>query len=74
MPYVFCFKINKVKIHRVITIGTRKNRYEENDRGILWINVREYRSGNQNETIQRSWQHRAHKTKKNKPKTQHNMF
>jgi hypothetical protein len=36
MPYVFCFKINKVKIHRVITIiSTRKNRYEENDRGIL---------------------------------------
>jgi len=24
MPYAFCFKINKVKIHRVITIGTTK--------------------------------------------------
>ena len=24
-------------------------------------------------TIQRNWQHRVHKTKKNKTKTQHNM-
>jgi hypothetical protein len=26
------------------------------------INVREYRRGNQNWTIQRNWQHRVHKT------------
>jgi hypothetical protein len=37
------------------------------------INVREYRRGNQKRTIQRNWQHRVHKTKKNKTKTQHNM-
>ena len=32
------------------------------------IHVSEYRSGNQNRTIQRNWQHRAHKTMKNKTK------
>ena len=37
------------------------------------INVREYRRGNQKRTIQRNWQHRVHKTKKNKTKTHHNM-
>ena len=40
---------------------------------VLYINVREYRKGNQKWTIQRNWQHRVHKTKKNKTKTQHNM-
>ena len=39
----------------------------------LWINVREYRRGHQNRTIQRNWQHRVHKTTKNKAKTQNNM-
>jgi hypothetical protein len=33
------------------------------------INVREYRRGNQTWTIQRNWQHRAHKTKTHKRKT-----
>ena len=37
------------------------------------IDVREYRRVNQKWTIQRNWQHRAHKTKKNKTKPQHNM-
>ena len=37
------------------------------------INVREYRRGNQKGAIQRNWKHRAHKTKKNRTKTQHNM-
>jgi len=32
----------------------------------LSINVREYWKGNQKWTIQRNWQHRVHKTKKNK--------
>jgi len=36
------------------------------------IKVRENRSGNQERTIQRNWQHTAHNTKKNKTKTQHN--
>jgi len=40
---------------------------------IYLINVREYRMGNEKLTIQRNWQHRAHKTKKNKTKTQHNI-
>ena len=31
--------------------------------------VREYRRGNQQWTIQRNWQHRVHKTMKNKTKT-----
>jgi len=35
-------------------------------------NVREFRKGNQKRTIQRNWQHRVHKTKKEK-RTQHNM-
>ena len=34
---------------------------------LLSINVREYRRGNQ---LKRNWQHRVHKTKKNKSKTQ----
>jgi len=37
------------------------------------INVREYRRVNKTWTIQRNWQHRVVKTKKNKTKTQHNM-
>ena len=37
------------------------------------INVGEYRRGNTTWTIQRNWQHRVHKTKKNKAKTQHNI-
>ena len=39
----------------------------------VYVNVREYRKGNQIWTIQRNWQHRKHKTKKNKIKTQHDM-
>jgi hypothetical protein len=38
---------------------------------LLWyINVREHRRGNQKRKIQRNWQHRVHKMKKNK--TKHN--
>jgi hypothetical protein len=37
------------------------------------INIREYRRVNQNRTIQRNWQHRVLKMKKNKTTTQHNM-
>jgi len=37
------------------------------------INVREYRRGHQKWTIQGNWQHRVHKTKKTKTKTQLNM-
>jgi quinolinate synthase len=33
------------------------------------IKVREYRSGNQKWTIQRNWQHRVHKMKRNKTNT-----
>ena len=36
----------------------------------LYINVREYRKGQSKLAIQRNWQHRVHKTKKNKTKTQ----
>jgi hypothetical protein len=35
---------------------------------------REYRRGNQKWTIQRNWQHRVHKTKKNKANIQHNQY
>jgi len=38
------------------------------------INVREYRRGNHKRTIQKNRQHGVHKTKKNKAKTQHNMY
>ena len=37
------------------------------------INVGEYQRGNQKWKIQRNWQHRVHKTEKNKTKTRHNM-
>jgi hypothetical protein len=37
------------------------------------VTNREYRRGNQKLTIQRNWQHRVHKTKTNKTKSQHNM-
>jgi len=43
------------------------------DKATLERNVREYRRGDQKWTIKRNWQHRVHKTKKNKTKTQHNM-
>ena len=39
----------------------------------IYINVGKYRRGNQKWTIQRNWQHRVHKTKKDKTKTQHNI-
>jgi hypothetical protein len=40
---------------------------------IMYINVREYRRGNQKWKIQRNWQHSVHKTKPKPPKkTQHN--
>ena len=35
------------------------------------INVKEYRNGNTKLTIQRNWQHRVHKSKKNKNTTQY---
>jgi len=38
------------------------------------ISVREYRRGNKKWTIQRNWQHSVLNTKKNKTKTQHNMY
>ena len=38
------------------------------------INVREHRKGNPKRTIQRNWQHGVNNTKKNKTKTQHNMY
>ena len=37
----------------------------------IWIIVREYRRENRKWIIQRNWQHRVHKTKTNKTKTQH---
>ena len=40
---------------------------------VSWNKNREYRRGNQKWTIQRNWQHRVHKTKKDKAKTQHNQ-
>jgi hypothetical protein len=38
------------------------------------INVREYRRNNHKRTIQRNWQHRVHKKKKKKLKTQYNIL
>jgi len=38
------------------------------------IIIRKYWRGNQKRTIQRNWQQRVHKMKKNKTKTQHNMY
>jgi hypothetical protein len=40
-----------------------------------YINVREYRKGNQKWTVQRNWQHRVHKTmKKQNKNTAHNVL
>jgi hypothetical protein len=39
---------------------------------LFYINVREYLRGNHKWTIQINWQHRVHKTKTNRTKTQHN--
>ena len=41
--------------------------------GQFYINVRDYRKGNQKWAIQRNWQHRVHNMEKNKTNTQHNM-
>ena len=46
------------------------NPYPYNNKKIF----REYRRGNQKLAIQRIWKHRVHKMKKNKTKTQHNMY
>ena len=35
--------------------------------------LEKYRGDDQKWTLQRNWQHRTHKTKKNKTKTQHNI-
>jgi len=56
--------ISALKINKSLITSCNRCKY---------INVREYRRGNQKRTIQRNWQHRVHKTKKNKTKTQHNM-
>jgi hypothetical protein len=45
---------------------------ENNILSFAYIDVREYWEGNQQWTIQRNWQHRAHKTKENKAETRHN--
>jgi len=45
-----------------------------NFNGQSMINVREYRRDNQKWAIQRNWSNMVHKTKKNKTKTQHNMY
>ena len=51
---------------KLATMGTqdtrRRQTKQNNKRIILYINVREYRSGNQKWTIQRNWQHWVHKT------------
>jgi hypothetical protein len=49
------------------------NNGQSRETGRDTINVREYRMGNQQWTIQRNWQHRVHKTTTNKTKTLHNM-
>ena len=58
-------------------IEIEKNKYTKNKKiqhhPTIQINVREDRKNNQQWTIQRNWQHRVHKTKTNKTKTQHNM-
>ena len=38
---------------------------------IIIVDNKECRRGNQKRTSQRNWQHRVHKRKKNKTKTQH---
>ena len=43
------------------------------DSNWCYTNAREHRRSKQEWTIQKNWQHRTHKTKKNKAKTQHNM-
>ena len=65
--YIIAFT-NKIKIFQW-SYKLRCIKFEHS----MEINVREYRRGNPKRTIQRNWQHRVHKTKINKTKTQHNM-
>ena len=51
--------INLAHIHFPEMLRTLNKKWRE------YINVREYRRGNQKWTIQRNWQHRVHNTKKN---------
>jgi hypothetical protein len=61
----------KVKIqHECISLSAF---YYKHDYCMQYINVREYRRGNNKWTIQRNWHHKVHKTKTSKAKTQNNM-
>ena len=55
-------------VNTKLSKGERDQLYTLYD--VWFINVKEYRRGNQKWTIQRNW---VHKTKTNKTKTQHNM-
>ena len=41
---------------------------------VLYINVKEYRRGNQKWTIQRNWQHWVRYTRRRKTKQKHNTI
>ena len=64
-----------IRTHLLKKIEIEKNKYTKNKKiqhhPTIQINVREDRKNNQQWTIQRNWQHRVHKTKTNKTKTQH---
>ena len=69
----YTYIVGKYKIH----LHSLWNRPEKLSRCPLFYlflrkNVREYRRCHQKWIILRNWQHRIHKTKKNKTKTQHN--
>ena len=63
-------KYGKTTDQKVVRMSMTLSSYEYNN---VETNVRQYRKGNRKWTIQRNWQHRVHKTKKNKTKTQHTM-
>ena len=49
-----------------LVMNIKRNEWYSLDTRILLINIREYRRGNQQWTPERNWQHRVHKTTKNK--------
>jgi hypothetical protein len=57
--YFFILLYYLAHIHFPEMLRTLNKKWRE------YINVREYRRGNQKWTIQRNWQHRVHNTKKN---------
>jgi len=70
---LFCGSLRKVSLFDLYESNPRWRKKRQKGQLYSIINVGKYRRGYHKWTIQRNLQHRMHKTKKNKTKTQHNM-